>query len=98
MSVQPLPGALETAAPAGLAADFMRLEGITKTFDTASGGHVHALQRIDLSIGSGQFASVIGSSGCGKTPLMRIVAGLELDYGGRVAIAGRAHAGPSRDL
>ena len=30
MSVQPLTGALENAAPAGLAADFMLLEGITK--------------------------------------------------------------------
>jgi NitT/TauT family transport system ATP-binding protein len=98
MSVQPLPGALETVAPVGLAADFMLLRGITKTFDTASGGHVHALQRIDLSIAAGQFASVIGASGCGKTTLMRIVAGLEQDYGGRVAIAGRVHSGPSRDI
>jgi NitT/TauT family transport system ATP-binding protein len=98
MSVQPLPGALETVAPVGLAADFMLLQGITKTFDTASGGHVQALQRIDLSIAAGQFASVIGASGCGKTTLMRIVAGLEQDYGGRVAIAGRAHSGPSRDI
>ena len=79
-------------------ADFMVLEGITKTFDTASGETVEALKRVDLSIGDGQFASVIGSSGCGKTTLMRIVAGLELEYGGLVTIGGRAHSGPSRDI
>ncbi|TCR60799.1 ABC transporter ATP-binding protein [Bosea sp. BK604] len=88
-------GIAHTAVPH---ADFMLLEGITKTFDTASGDTVQALRRVDLAIGDGQFASVIGSSGCGKTTLMRIIAGLELDYGGRVTIGGRAHSGPSRDI
>ncbi|GAA5233563.1 ABC transporter ATP-binding protein [Verticiella sediminum] len=76
----------------------MLIEGITKTFETASGDTVQALRRVDLAIADGQFASVIGSSGCGKTTLMRIIAGLELDYGGRVTIGGRAHSGPSRDI
>jgi NitT/TauT family transport system ATP-binding protein len=53
---------------------------------------------VDLAIADGQFASVIGSSGCGKTTLMRIIAGLELDYDGRVRIGGRSHSGPSRDV
>jgi NitT/TauT family transport system ATP-binding protein len=93
-----LPRNEEMPRSAAAGADFMLLEGITKTFDTASGDAVLALQRVDLSIADGQFASVIGSSGCGKTTLMRIIAGLERDYGGSVTIGGRAHSGPSRDI
>jgi len=54
------------------AAPVVALTGIRKRF--ASG--LVALDGIDLSIGRGEFLSLLGPSGCGKTTLLRIVAGL----------------------
>src|SRR5258705_1507260 len=65
------------------------LRDITKTYDTAAGGTVHALSRINLEVGSGEFVSVLGASGCGKTTLLRIIGSLEDGYGGELLLHGR---------
>jgi NitT/TauT family transport system ATP-binding protein len=65
------------------------LRDITKTYDTAAGGTVHALSSINLEVGSGEFVSVLGASGCGKTTLLRIIGGLEDGYGGELLLHGR---------
>lgn len=74
------------------------IENLTKVFHTASGGDLRALDNVDLSIGDGQFVAVIGSSGCGKTTLLRIIAGLEGGYEGRLVIGGNVNPGPSKDV
>jgi len=61
----------------------LTLTNITKSF-----GKVEVLRGIDLTIRSGEFVSLLGASGCGKTTLLRIVAGLEGVSSGRVEIAG----------
>ncbi|TDC02004.1 ABC transporter ATP-binding protein [Nonomuraea longispora] len=48
------------------------IEGISKTF-----GETTALESVDLSVPSGRLATLLGASGCGKTTLLRIVAGFE---------------------
>lgn len=62
----------------------VRLSSIQKTY-----GPVKVLHGIDLDIESGEFVSLLGASGCGKTTLLRIVAGLENVSAGRVEIDGR---------
>src|SRR3546814_2736141 len=57
------------------------LEGIRKSFGT-----VEVLHGISLDIASGELVSLLGASGCGKTTLLRIVAGLESVSAGSVAI------------
>jgi multiple sugar transport system ATP-binding protein len=52
----------------------VELKDIQKTF---ADGWVKVLGNIDLKIGDGQFAAVLGPSECGKSTLLRIVAGLE---------------------
>jgi putative spermidine/putrescine transport system ATP-binding protein len=62
----------------------VRLSNIKKSF-----GRVEVLHGVSLDIPSGAFISLLGASGCGKTTLLRIVAGLESVTSGRVEIDGR---------
>jgi NitT/TauT family transport system ATP-binding protein len=80
-------------APAPAVVD---LAGVTKIYETASGDRVHALKDINLALGDGEFVSVVGASGCGKTTLLRIIGGLEEKYGGALMLNGRAAAASSR--
>ena len=59
--------------------DYLRLEGIRKSF-----GSFQALRDIDLTVARGEFVCFLGPSGCGKTTLLRIIAGLETQTGGRI--------------
>ncbi|WP_371361387.1 Bicarbonate transport ATP-binding protein CmpC [Sporomusa rhizae] len=65
--------------------DSLVLNNIGKTFTT---GHVQitALTNINISIGDGEFFSIVGPSGCGKTTLLRILAGLDTASTGTVDI------------
>ncbi|MDT8333670.1 ABC transporter ATP-binding protein, partial [Roseomonas gilardii] len=62
----------------------IEIDGIRKSF-----GAVQALQAVDLQVRDGEFLALLGPSGCGKTTLLRIIAGLESQTGGRVRIDGR---------
>jgi len=57
----------------------LRLENITKSFN-----NTRVLNGISLSVGAGEFVTLLGSSGCGKTTTLRIIAGLEHPDAGRV--------------
>ncbi|NDV02411.1 ABC transporter ATP-binding protein [Pseudoroseicyclus tamaricis] len=76
--------AASTTTPAPL----LRIERITKSF-----GNVDALRDIDFTIGRGEFFSLLGASGCGKTTLLRILAGIEQPTTGRLVIDGQDMAG-----
>jgi multiple sugar transport system ATP-binding protein len=75
---------LQRPAPRGA----VRLAGIAKQFGTTS-----VLRGIDLDIRAGEFITILGPSGCGKSTLLRIIAGLELQSTGTVAIDGAAMDG-----
>src|SRR5271155_3077271 len=64
-----------------------------KTF-AGSHGELRALTDIRLTIHPGEFVCIVGGSGCGKTTLLRIVAGLETDYEGIVYLDGAQVTGP----
>ncbi|MDR1278401.1 MAG: ABC transporter ATP-binding protein [Treponema sp.] len=66
------------------AQEILRLEGIKKNF-----GPVEVLRGLDLSVNSGEFITLLGSSGCGKTTTIRIIAGLEQADSGRVFLEGQ---------
>jgi sulfate/thiosulfate transport system ATP-binding protein len=59
------------------------LENISKKF-----GQFSALDHIDLEIPEGELVALLGSSGCGKTTLLRIIAGLERPDEGKVLLSG----------
>lgn len=65
--------------------DSIVLTNIGKTFTTVR-GQVTALTNINISIGDGEFFSIVGPSGCGKTTLLRILADLDTATVGTVDI------------
>ncbi|WP_406035176.1 ABC transporter ATP-binding protein [Nocardioides sp. NBC_00163] len=72
------------------------LTGVTKQFASKQ-GQVQALADIDLSVGPGEFVSLIGPSGCGKSTLMRLVADLETPSAGTVEVFGKTAARARKD-
>jgi NitT/TauT family transport system ATP-binding protein len=73
---------------------------VSKTYLSRSGGGSRAIQALlplDLTIGSGEFLSVIGPSGCGKSTLMNLLAGLEVSDTGSVEVGGRRVTQPGPD-
>jgi iron(III) transport system ATP-binding protein len=63
---------------------FLRIEALSKNF-----GVFTALEDISLEIYDGEFVCFLGPSGCGKTPLLRAIAGLDIQTTGRVEQAGQ---------
>src|SRR5438270_4031282 len=57
-----------------------------KSFEAPAGGMLHVLADLAFSLAHGEVAALVGPSGCGKTTLLRIIAGLERDYAGEVAL------------
>ena len=66
----------------------IEIAGVTKRYASARGGEVHALGDIDLSIGAGEFVSIVGPSGCGKSTLLMLISGLIPPTTGTIAVGG----------
>lgn len=62
---------------------FIRIRGISKHF-----GKFVAVDNVDLDIGRGELFSILGGSGCGKTTLLRMLAGFETPTAGSIEIDG----------
>ena len=62
----------------------LQLRQIRKSFD-----NTEVLKGIDLEAGQGEFITLLGASGCGKTTTLRIIAGLELPDAGQVILEGQ---------
>src|SRR5579862_52742 len=58
---------------------------------------VHALSEASLRIAKGEFVCLVGASGCGKTTLLRIIAGFEQATAGEVRVGDRLVTGPGPD-
>jgi iron(III) transport system ATP-binding protein len=78
----------QPAAPGPAA---LELQGVGKRYP---GADCDALRGIDLEIRDRELVAVVGQSGCGKTTMLRIIAGLEVPDSGTVSIGGRVVAGP----
>ncbi|WP_228644383.1 ABC transporter ATP-binding protein [Microtetraspora sp. AC03309] len=84
-----VPVAGPPAEPSAPSAPKLQLVGISKEFHTKRGTTL-ALSDINLTIHDKEFVSLIGRSGCGKTTLLRTLAGLVNPTAGEVLIEGRS--------
>jgi len=72
---------------------YVQLENVDMTFTTKK-GIFNALKNINLKIKEGEFISIIGHSGCGKSTVLNLIAGLLQPTEGLLFCAGREIAGP----
>jgi nitrate/nitrite transport system ATP-binding protein len=74
------------------------VEGLAKSFPAARGGAATTVfEDVWFSIERGEFVCLIGHSGCGKTTILNVLAGLEAASSGGVFIQGREISGPGLD-
>jgi NitT/TauT family transport system ATP-binding protein len=69
--------------------NFIEFDGVTKRYQTRHGSTL-ALSDVSVSVGRKEFVVLIGQSGCGKTTMLRILAGLIRPTEGEVRVEGRS--------
>jgi nitrate/nitrite transport system ATP-binding protein len=76
---------------------YVFIEDVSMTFTTKK-GDFQALSNVSLSVNQGEFVSIIGHSGCGKSTVLNLIAGLLEPTSGHLFCAGReiAKPGPER--
>ena len=74
----------------------LELSNITKVYPTPKGDFV-VLENLNLKIKEGEFVSIIGHSGCGKTTLLSMIAGLNPITSGEIILDGTPIKGPGPD-
>ena len=74
----------------------LAIKEITKTYQV-EGDAIESVRLISLSIGQGEFVSILGPSGCGKSTLMMIIAGLVAPTAGEILLDGKPVLGPRRE-
>jgi len=72
---------------------FLRIQNLYKTF-----GQVAAVNRINLEVAEGEFFTLLGSSGCGKTTTLRMIGGLEKPDSGAIYLGDRCLVAPEKNL
>jgi nitrate/nitrite transport system ATP-binding protein len=76
---------------------FISIEGIARRFPAPGGSATTVFEDVWLSMRRGEFACIIGHSGCGKTTVLNILAGLDTPSSGAVIVDSQAIEGPSLD-
>ena len=75
----------------------IELSGVGKTYRSMRGANYQALKDFDLKIQEGEFLCLLGTSGCGKTTVLNMVAGFEAQTEGQITVHGRKLTGPGPD-
>lgn len=77
---------------------FLKVEGLSKVYPGQNGRpDVTVFEDVNFTVDAGEFVCILGHSGCGKTTILNILAGLDEPSGGVVIMAGREISGPSLD-
>jgi lipoprotein-releasing system ATP-binding protein len=94
-SFDPAGAAAPGTGPAGAGAPPpLEARGLTKVY-RSGGGELHVLRGVDMVVRPGEWLSIVGASGTGKSTLLRILGTLEEPTGGSVRLEGRLTSGQS---
>ena len=75
----------------------IQIQGIAQRYPKREGGHTTVFENLHLNIQQGEFVCLIGHSGCGKTTILNVLAGLDKSSEGYVFVDGREISGTSLD-
>jgi len=81
----------------GAANSAISIDGLNKTY-VSRDEPIHALDGVTFDVREGEFVSIVGHSGCGKTTLLKIIAGLVPPSSGSVKVRGKAVTRPLSDV
>ena len=84
-----------TVSEAGAA---IELRGVTKRFVSPTGKSFTALRDLDLTVAAGEFAAVVGPTGCGKSTTLALISGLEAPSAGTVRVFGEPVTSVGRSI
>jgi nitrate/nitrite transport system ATP-binding protein len=76
---------------------FLSIEKLTQRYPDGKGGEFTVFENASFGIEKGEFVCILGHSGCGKSTIMNILAGLDAPTSGVVKMDGYALSGPSLD-
>ena len=90
-------GAAAATPPDTAEASSLLISDVTKIFPAIDGPPVVAVERVSLSVAAGEMVALIGQSGCGKSTILRMIAGLDLPTRGEVRVGTELIKGPSAE-
>jgi ABC-type lipoprotein export system ATPase subunit len=78
--------------------NFLRIEGLSKVWPgEGASAPLPVFENLHFAMARGEFVCIVGHSGCGKSTILNILAGLDTASAGVVVMDGREVAGPSLD-
>ncbi len=80
-----------------MAKSFLSIEKLTQRYPDGNGGEFTVFENASFGIEKGEFVCILGHSGCGKSTIMNILAGLDEPTSGVVKMDGQHVSGPSLD-
>jgi NitT/TauT family transport system ATP-binding protein len=86
-----------TSAGQQAAEQLMQVRGLTMSYGSGTVEN-KILQDLDLDVAAGEFVSIVGPSGVGKTTLLRCLSGLLVPKAGTISVGGQQITGPHPDL
>ena len=75
----------------------LEIDRLTKAYPTPTGGQAVIVRDFSLKLAQGEFCTLIGHSGCGKSTVLSMVAGLSDQSAGNIILGGRESVGPGPD-
>jgi energy-coupling factor transporter ATP-binding protein EcfA2 len=73
---------------------FLEIDALTKRYPNPEGGDLTVFQDVSFDIDKGEFVCIIGHSGCGKSTIMNVLAGLDTATSGAVTMDGKEVVAP----